>query len=258
MNYLDKIIEFKKEELPSLKRKVSLQDVKLKVKDAKPALGFTSLFKKEEINIIAEFKRASPSLGFINPEASPVKISKIYEENGAKAISVLTDENFFKGSLADLEAVKASVGIPVLRKDFTVDEYHIYQARAHGADAILLIVAALDDFELNDYQHVAEGLGMKALIEVHDENELKRALKIKPALVGVNNRNLHTFKTSLQTSLDLISKIPDTITAISESGLKTSEDLQNLQKSGFAGFLIGESLMKEKNVGAKLKELIKY
>lgn len=256
-NILEKIVEYKKEELSSLKRAMSLKDVQLKAKDTAPAISFLKNFSNKGINIIAEVKKASPSKGVIRENFNPYDCARIYEDHGAACLSVLTDEHFFQGSLAYLTGIKKIVKIPCLRKDFTISEYHIYEARAAGADAILLIAAILDDAQLKDFQCLAsEELGMNVLVEVHDEEELKRALAINPKLIGVNNRNLKTFDVDIQTSLTLVEQIPSHITCVSESGLETHDDLVKLKEAGFDGFLIGEAMMKEKDMGKKLKEFI--
>ena len=253
---LQKIVDYKKDELASLKRKVSLQDVKFKAREQDPARPFLQGFYTDEINIIAEIKKASPSAGVIRADFQPVEIAQIFEANGAKALSVLTDENFFKGSLSFLSSIKGSVSLPCLRKDFTLDEYHLYEARGAGADAVLLIAAILDEVQLKDYTDLAQELAMTALVEVHDEDDLKKVLKFCPHLIGINNRNLRTFATMLETSFQLRPKIPEETTVISESGLRSHDDLVRLMKAGFHGFLIGEALLREEDIGAKLREFI--
>lgn len=253
---LQKIVDYKKEELEFLKRKMPLQDVRMKARDQGPVRPFLEGFYSDEINIIAEIKKASPSAGVIRSDFQPVEIAKIYEANGARALSVLTDENFFKGSLDFLSSVREAVSLPCLRKDFTLDEYHLHEARGAGADAVLLIAAILDDAQLKDYIDLAESLMMIPLVEVHDEDDLDRALKLNPHLIGINNRNLNTFETTLETSLKLRPKIPEETTVISESGLRSHDDLVGLMQAGFHGFLIGEALMRSTDIGAKLKEFI--
>lgn len=272
---LDKILDYKKLELEHIRRRVSLKDVQKKAADAGPAKPLLSRFD-DGINIIAEVKKASPSAGVIREDFNAIDIATIYAESGAKALSVLTDEKFFKGSLENLIRIKAHFQkihqdpLPILRKDFTLGEYHIFETRGAGADAILLIVAALDDFQLKDYQEIASELGLTVLVEVHDKDELDRALKIKPALLGINNRNLKTFETDIQTTKELKVHLDETYKyllpyangnakpprVISESGLKDRDTILDLKKSGVDGFLIGESLMREKDFGAKLKNLI--
>lgn len=277
---LTKIIDYKKQELESAKRRFPLRDAKLKVRDVAPARAFTKHFG-DGVNVIAEVKKASPTAGVIREDFDPVDIAVIYAENGAKALSVLTDEHFFQGHLDNLVGIKARLEaihanpIPLLRKDFTLGEYHVYEARSAGADAILLIVAALDKFQLKDYLQLAAELGMAALVEVHDKKEADVALWTGADLIGINNRNLKTFETDVETTTEVKRHLDETLkyvlplqadgekrTAkgvpkiISESGLKDREILLKLKDEGVSGFLIGESLMREKDFGKKLRELI--
>ncbi len=209
------------------------------------------------LNIISEFKRASPSKGIIREGARAAEMARDYEANGAVAISVLTEEGRFMGSMDDLRAVRTAVGIPILRKDFIVDEYQLYESAAAGADAVLLIVAALADDELTKLREVAEDkLGLDALVEVHTQDELQRAFDSGATLIGVNNRDLRTFEVSLQTSLDLAPEIPSSVISISESGLRTADDLRRLSAAGYQGFLIGESFMREESPGRALRALL--
>lgn len=254
---LKKIIEYKRLELEYKKRQVSVQDVRFKALDNEPARPFLKNFKKNDINIIAEVKKASPSAGVIRADFKPVEIAKIYEENGAKAISVLTDEKFFQGHLDYLTNIKKSVSLPILRKDFTIDEYHIYEGRAAGADAMLLNLNILDDYEISDFHALVLDLGMMPLLEVRDQKEWERARKLPLQLLGINNRYLDTFDVDIQTTLRLLKHVSKNIPVISESGLKDHETLVKLQAEGVAGFLIGESLVKEKDIGKKLRELAK-
>lgn len=257
---LDKIVEYKTEELSQRKRKFSLQDVKLKANDQEPAISFLKNFSKSDLNVIAEVKKASPSAGVICENFEPVRVANQYYEAGAKSLSVLTDEKFFQGHLDYLLQIKNSLQnqIPILRKDFTLHEYHIFEARAYQADAVLLIAAILDDHQLKDFQALTHELGMMVLLEIHDDNELQRALKLNPKLLGINNRNLKTFQTDTKTSLDLIKHVPksqDSV-VISESGIKTHEDLISLANAGIEGFLVGEGLMKASHPGEALRRLL--
>lgn len=207
--------------------------------------AFIKALSGDGINIIAEFKRRSPSKGIIREGANPIEIARAYQAGGAVAMSVLTEEDYFAGSLDDLKQVKATVDLPVLRKDFIVDEYQVYESAVAGADAILLIVAALDDDLLLRLRRLAEDeLGMDALVEVHTSEEMKRAAACGAKLIGVNNRDLRTFEVSLETSLSLAREAPKDALLISESGLKNSDDLQRLYDAGYRGFLIGETLMR--------------
>jgi indole-3-glycerol phosphate synthase len=210
-----------------------------------------------ELKIIAEFKRASPSVGMIRSDLSPADVAHHYERGGACAISVLTDEEYFGGSIDDLSAVRSSTRLPVLRKDFIIDEIQIYEAAIAGADAVLLIAAVLDIVSLGNLLKVAENdLGLDALVEVHTSDELHRALNPGAKLIGVNNRDLQTFEVSLSTSERLISEAPADCVMISESGLRSPEQLRDLQALGFHGFLIGEQLMRAKNPETALRDLL--
>ena len=210
--------------------------------------------QNDGINIIAEFKRRSPSKGMIREGANPIDVARAYEEGGAVAMSVLTEEDYFHGSLDDLRQVKATVDLPVLRKDFIVDEYQVYESAAAGADAILLIVAALDDDLLSRLRRLAEDeLQMDALVEVHTSEEMKRAAACGAKLIGVNNRDLRTFEVSLDTSLRLAQEAPADALLVSESGLNNASDLQRLYGAGFRGFLIGETLMRADDPAAALR-----
>lgn len=210
----------------------------------------------KDINIIAEIKRASPSKGLIKDNVDAAATARIYEGAGAKAISVLTEEDYFKGSMDDLRSVRDAVGLPVLQKDFIFDEFQIYEAAAAGADAVLLIVAMLDDETLANLHEIAENrLGMDALVEVHNHEELERARRIGARLIGVNNRNLKTFDVSLDISRDLVRSAPAGAVMVAESGLKSRDDIMNLKNRGFKGFLIGETLMRSPDPGQTLNDL---
>jgi indole-3-glycerol phosphate synthase len=205
--------------------------------------------------IIAEIKKASPSKGIITHEFDPASTARAYVSGGAAALSVLTDRDFFHGDAADLEAARAACGIPVLRKDFTIDEFHVIEAAAHGADAILLIAAILDPSEMRRFRELAAQFGMAALVEVHDGDELDTALESGAEIVGVNNRNLHTFEVTLGTSLRLIGKIPAGVIKVSESGIHSNDDVRKLHSAGYDAFLVGEHLMKSKDPAAALRAL---
>ncbi|MBZ5633910.1 MAG: indole-3-glycerol phosphate synthase TrpC [Acidobacteriia bacterium] len=205
--------------------------------------------------IIGEIKKASPSKGVLADQFDPASIAKMYASGGAAALSVLTDRQFFQGSLGDLEAARAAVTLPVLRKDFTLDEFHVIEAAAHGADSILLIAALLDERELRCLRELAAQYEMAALVEVHDASELGAALDSGAEIVGVNNRNLHTFAVTLETSLRLAEKIPANVVKVSESGIHSRADVAKLASAGFHAFLVGEHLMKSADPVAALKEL---
>ncbi|MDQ2918407.1 MAG: indole-3-glycerol phosphate synthase TrpC [Verrucomicrobiota bacterium] len=216
----------------------------------------SALSENDGVNIIAEFKRASPSLGMINRHANVDEIVALYEIGNAAAISILTEHESFHGSIDDLSAARVATGLPILRKDFTVDEFQIDEAAANGADAILLIVAALTDEDLSRLRtHAEERLGLDALVEVHDAQEFGRAIACGASLIGVNNRDLGTFTTSLATSVDLASRATPDLTLVSESGISSPDDISLLRKCGYCGFLIGESLMRAPDPVALLQSL---
>jgi indole-3-glycerol phosphate synthase len=205
--------------------------------------------------IIAEIKKASPSKGVLSAGFDPAAIARLYSEGGAAALSVLTDEKHFLGSLSDLESARAEVAIPVLRKDFTIDAYHVHQAAAHGADAILLIAAILSESQLRNFRELAERYGMAALVEVHDQEELKSAVNSGARVIGVNNRDLHTFEVELETSLRLADQIPSGVVRVAESGIHSSADVARLSAAGYQAFLVGEHLMKSDDPVAALRAL---
>lgn len=244
---LDRIIAAKKLRITEVKSLVSDPEIRSAAKvyrtDRETFRLRSALSKTDRTNIIAEFKRASPSKGVINDTLDPATIAQAYRDRGAAAISVLTEEDFFRGSLDDLRSVRSAVNTPILRKDFTVDEYQIYEAAAAGADAILLIVAALSAEELTDLRLIANSLGLDALIEVHDAEELEIAHAIGADLIGVNNRNLKTFDVSLDVSRQLIVNKRDAL-FVSESGLSSRAELDELRSLGYDGFLIGETFMR--------------
>jgi len=208
------------------------------------------------VKLIAEIKKASPSKGLIRENFDPIEIAQIYKKAGASAISVLTDEKYFQGKLSYLKDVHEAVNLPLLRKDFIVDPYQIYEARAYAADAILLIVAALTKAELSDFMALADDLGMAALVEVHTSEEFDVALEIGARIIGINNRNLYTFDTTLDTTFELASKAPEGRTLVSESGIFTRADVEMLAEKGIDAILVGESLMRQPDPGVKVKELL--
>jgi indole-3-glycerol phosphate synthase len=248
MSVLTEIVSRKRERLKAAKETNDLgrvRELALEKRSSAAAHRLVHGLHTDGVNIIAEFKRKSPSKGIIRADVEAKSMAQRYEAGGAVAISVLTEEDYFDGSLDDLREVRTAVQLPILRKDFLLDEYQIYEAAAYGADAILLIVAVLDDQSLSGMREVAEDkLGMDALVEIHDEHEMERAVATGAKLIGVNNRNLHTFEVSLRTSLELVAKAPTGATLISESGLHKADDLLMLRKAGYHGFLIGESLMR--------------
>jgi indole-3-glycerol phosphate synthase len=205
--------------------------------------------------VIAEIKKASPSKGVLAAEFHPAAIARLYEQGGAAALSILTDEKHFQGSLSDLESARSAAALPALRKDFTIDAYHVHQAAAYGADAILLIAAILSERQMRDFRELAGRYRMAALVEVHDEEELKPALASGARIIGVNNRNLHTFEVSLETSLRLAEKIPAGVVKVAESGIHSSAEVQRLRAEGYQAFLVGEHLMKSGDPVGALRAL---
>ena len=217
---------------------------------------FAKQLRRHGPAVIAEVKKASPSKGILQADFHPALIAHQYEQGGAACLSVLTDKKYFQGSLHDLEAARAATELPVLRKDFTIDRLQIYEAAAHGADAILLIAAILETKELQHLRELAQSLGLAALVEVHDHDELRKAIDCGAEIIGVNNRNLDTFKVSLDTSLRLSYLMPTDVTRVTESGIFTRVDIETLSAAGFHAFLIGESLMKANDPAGALRALI--
>ncbi|HEV2882347.1 MAG TPA: indole-3-glycerol phosphate synthase TrpC [Pyrinomonadaceae bacterium] len=260
-DFLKRIIEQKRVRLAramSLRPLGEVRSEALRVRsESRPHALRAALEGYTSFNVIAEIKRASPSLGDIRRDASPAGIALRYEAGGAAAISVLTEEDHFRGSLEDLRAVRAVTSLPLLRKDFIVDEWQLYEAAAAHADALLLIVAALEDATLARLRRIAEDeLGMDALVEVHTGEELRRAAVCGAGIIGVNNRNLHTFEVSLETSVELIGDAPPGALLVSESGLRTHADLRRLKSLGYRGFLVGETLMRAGDPAGALRALL--
>ena len=253
---LTAIVQQKKEEVSELR----LQAAKLEVEAhsrKQPPRKFAEALKRNRPAIIAEIKKASPSKGLLQPDFHPAFLAHSYEEGGAACLSVLTDHHYFQGSLHDLEAARAAANLPVLRKDFTIDRLQIFEAAAHGADAVLLIAAILEVEELTAFRELASRLGLAALVEVHDSEELAKAIDSGAEIIGVNNRNLETFEVSLDTSLRLSFQMSANVIRVSESGIATRADIELLGGAGFHAFLVGESLMKSRDPVASLKSLLK-
>ncbi|WP_456342134.1 indole-3-glycerol phosphate synthase TrpC [Thermovibrio sp.] len=248
MNILDRIVEYKRLEVEESKRKFNLSLIREEAERIKTPYDFKEALTGEGINVIAEVKKASPSKGVIREDFEPVKIAKAYERGGAKAISVLTDKKFFQGSPFYLRQVAQEVRLPVLRKDFIIDPFQVYGAKVLEASSFLLIVSILSDFQLKDFIELGRELGMEPLVEVHDEEEAERALKAGAEIIGVNNRDLKTFKVDISTTLRLLPIIKgEGKLLVSESGIKGKADIVKLRKAGVDAFLIGESLMRAEN-----------
>ncbi len=257
MSVLNKIIEKKKDRLSQAKSRVSVAGLGVVIRDVPAALDFIKAIKRTvgPVRLIAEIKKASPSKGLIRQDFDHKAIAAQYKENKVNAISVLTEEDFFQGNLAFLADVKNIAGLPVLRKDFILDEYQIYEARANQADAVLLIAAILGEKQADEYLHIAGELDMAVLFEVHDHQELEMALRINAPIIGINNRNLKTLRIDMTTTLSLQKEIPADRIIVSESGIRSRADVLRLQQAGIDAMLIGTSLMEAADIGRKIEEL---
>jgi len=258
---LKKIVAVKHEEIAEGLRKKSLAAMRADAESRVLTRDFEGALRAKiaagQAAVIAEIKKASPSKGVLREDFIPADIAQSYAEHGAACLSVLTDKQFFQGSVDYLKQARASCQLPVLRKDFMVDPYQVYEARAMGADCILLIAACLDDAQMVDLEAVAHGLGMAVLVEVHDEPELHRALKLKTALLGINNRNLRTFEVSLDTTLGMLPTVPADKLLITESGILSRADVERMRAAQVHAFLVGEAFMRAPDPGAALADLFK-
>jgi indole-3-glycerol phosphate synthase len=252
---LDKIVKSTKLRLEKLKSEKSLQEIKDQIKQNEDPISFEKALRKNDLAFICEIKKASPSKGIIDDDFPFLEIARDYEKAGADAISVLTEPEYFKGSDDILRAVKQAVSIPLIRKDFTIDPYQIYEAALIGADAILLICAILSEESLKEYLEIADHLGLSALVETHDETEVRMALRAGARIIGVNNRDLKTFEVDINNSISLRQFVPEDILFVSESGIKTAEDISMLKENKTNAVLIGETLMRCKNKKQMLEQL---
>jgi indole-3-glycerol phosphate synthase len=253
---LDRIVHAKKKEVAHLKVHMPLSRLEGAMRDRPPPRDFRGAVSSLPCSIIAEVKRRSPSKGRIREDFDPLKIAVLFQENGAAAVSVLTDVEFFDGSKTYLSGIREIVDLPLLRKDFIIDPYQIYETRILGGDALLLIARLMEEEQLREYIRLSESLGLSPLVEVHTRKELEKALSAGAEIIGINNRDLRTFSTDLGITLDLAQSVPGNIILVSESGINTREDIKILTKAGVHSFLIGEALMRAEDIGEKLRELL--
>ncbi len=253
---LDEICAHKRKEVEAQKERVPLADLEERIGQRRKTRDFRNALRQPGISLIAEVKRASPTMGTFLADVDPAEIAGVYTQAGARAISVLTDNRYFKGALSDLTAVHQAVSVPCLRKEFIIDEYQIYEARAAGADAILLIVRILSDEQISDYQKLAQFLGLSVLVETHDADEIGRAIQCGAHIIGVNNRDLTTFSVDINTTLALRRLVPGGYVLVSESGIHTREHVRRLEDGGIDAILVGEALVKSQNITAKIRELL--
>ena len=255
---LDEMLRHKRTEVAARKRLRPLSEIRRAAEDDLPVTrGFEDAIRTTHPAVVAEIKRASPSEGVIRADFDPAAIAASYEQAGATCLSVLTDERFFQGCDGHLADARRGTGLPILRKDFIVDPYQIYESRAVGADCLLLIAAALSPGHLAGFAGLARTLDLDVLIEVHNERELESALALMPRIVGINNRDLTTFATSIDTTIDLLDAIPDDVTVVTESGIHTRHDVRRLRKAGVHAFLVGTAFMRERDPGAALRRLFR-
>jgi indole-3-glycerol phosphate synthase len=253
---LEKIVKAKRKEVASLKEMTPLAQLEDAIGNLLPVSDFRGAISNARCSIIAEVKRNSPSKGRIREEFDPVQIATLYRDNGARAVSVLTDEAFFEGKGAYLSGIRRSIGLPLLRKDFIIDPYQIYETRFLGGDALLLIASLLELGQLRGYIKLSATLGLASLVEVHTKEELDKALAAGAEIIGVNNRDLKTFSTDIKTTLELAPLVPSDRIVVSESGINRREDIEQLMEAGIHCFLIGEALMRAEDIGGKLRELL--
>jgi indole-3-glycerol phosphate synthase len=253
---LERIVEAKRKEVAFLKELTPLAQLKNAIGNLLPVRDFRRAISNARCSIIAEVKRSSPSKGRIREEFDPVQIATLYRDNGARAVSVLTDEAFFEGKGAYLSGMKKSIDLPLLRKDFIIDSYQIYETRFLGGDALLLIASLLEERQLREYIELSATLGLASLVEVHTKEELDKALAAGAEIIGVNNRDLKTFSTDIKTTLELAPLVPDDRIVVTESGINSRADIEQLMEAGIHCFLIGEALMRAEDIGGKLRELL--
>jgi len=253
LSILERIVTAKRAEIAAARKRTP----EVKLDAAPPVRDFVAAMRAKRPAVIAEIKRASPSRGVLREEFDPAAIARSYEKGGAACMSVLTDKDFFQGAGEHLSAARAACSLPVLRKDFLIDPYQVFESRALGADCVLLIAACLEDREMRELEVLARSVGMAVLVEVHDESELARALKLETPLLGINNRNLRSFETRLETTLDLLPRVPPDRLVITESGILSQADVARMRQHGVEAFLVGEAFMRAHDPGAALAELFR-
>ncbi len=254
--FLEKILESKREEVAGQKGLLPLSELKQRLGEVPPPLDFKGALRSRDCALIAEVKRSSPSKGRIREDFDPVAIARLYAENGAAAVSVVTESRFFEGRPSFLTQIRKSVQVPLLRKDFMIDSYQIYEGRLLGADAVLLIARILEASRLSEFVGLSSELGLSSLVEIHDEADLEKAVSAGAEIIGINNRDLSTFATDLGVSLRLAPLVPSGALVISESGIRSRRDMERLMAAGIRGFLVGETLMRERDVAGKMRELL--
>lgn len=256
---LAKILGTKRREVEASRARIPPREIERRAREASPTRGFAAAIRSKIAAglpaVIAEIKRASPSKGLMRPDFDPARIASSYASHGAACMSVLTDREYFGGSLADLEAARAACALPAIRKDFIVDPYQVFESRAHGADCILLIVDAVPDALLAEFEDIAEGLGMDVLVESHDAGQLERALRLRTPLVGVNNRDLRTFEIRLETTIELSAQVPAGKILVAESGISSPEDAALLRKAKVSAYLVGSAFMSAEDPGKELSRV---
>ena len=257
MSYLSKIIENKRSEVKGAKERIPLKELKTKLDSLKPRRNFKgAITRPHHINLIAEIKKASPSAGVLREDFDPVKIAQVYKSTGAHALSVLTDEKYFGGNLEFMRKIRGKVDLPILRKDFMIDEYQIYESAVYGADAILLIADILSEDQMKRFNEIACEFGLACIAEVHSEEDMGKALNSNIDIIGINNRDLRTFKIDIEATTRLIKLMPKGRAAVSESGITTHENVMYLKSLGVNAVLIGEAFMRSQDIGAKVKEIM--
>ena len=257
MTILDRILEVKRAEITAAQKTESLKAVEARARKAGPVRDFVGALRAKQPAVIAEVKKASPSRGVLRENFDPAAIAQSYEKAGAACLSVLTDRQFFQGDPAHLVAARAACALPALRKDFVIDAYQVFESRGYGADCILLIAACLTTRQMKTLEQAASELGMAVLVEVHDAEELQSALELRTPLLGINNRNLKTFETRLETTLDLLARVPADRMVITESGILSSADVERMRSAGVNAFLVGEAFMRALDPGTALQALFR-